>query len=263
MSGGTGRSPGGGGGAGGSGTGPQPGRDNRAAARRERAAAARAEAAARERRRRRMIVIAAVIGVVIVAAVIGIVVQNARQHTKPVVLPAGATGLDNGIVVGLPTAPVTADFYEDFQCPVCKQFETATGPTVQSLIDAGKIKAVYHLMSFIGPDSVRAANAAAAAADAGRFKPYHDVLYANQPEENSGGFTNDRLIQLGAQVGLTAPTFTDAVRSGRFDGYVAKVQDDASKRGVTGTPTVKVNGRTLSQDQLLPDPFKAAVAAAG
>jgi protein-disulfide isomerase len=260
---GRGKGPGTGGSGGGPGTGPRPDRDPRAAARRERAAAARAEAQARERRRKRMIVLASVLGVVILAAVIGIVVQNSRQPSKPVVIPAGATGQDNGIVVGKATAPVTVDFYEDFQCPVCRQFETTTGPTVNSLIDSGKIKAVYHMMSFIGPDSVRAANAGAAGSDAGKFKPYHDVLFANQPAENSGGFSNDRLIQLGAQVGLTSTEFTNAVKSGKFDGYVAKVEDNASKRGVTGTPTVMVNGKTLRQDQLLPDPFKAAVNAAG
>ncbi|WP_045876013.1 thioredoxin domain-containing protein [Pseudofrankia sp. DC12] len=260
---GRGNGPGAGRSGGGVDTGPRPDRDPRGAARRERAAAARAQAAARERRRKQMIVFASVLGIIIVAAVIGIVVQNSRQHSKPVVLPATATGQDNGIVVGRAAAPVTVDFYEDFQCPVCRQFETTTGPTVRSLIDAGKIKTVYHMMSFIGPDSVRAANAGAAAADAGKFEDYHTVLFANQPTENSGGFSNDKLIQLGSQVGLTSPAFTGAVKSGKFDGYVAKVADSASRRGVTGTPTVMVDGKTLSQDQLLPDPFKAAVNAAG
>ncbi|ADP79267.1 DsbA family protein [Pseudofrankia inefficax] len=260
---GRGNGPGAGRSGGGVDTGPRPDRDPRGAVRRERAAAARAQAAARERRRKQMIVLASVLGVIILAAVIGIVVQNTRQHSKPVVLPATATGQDNGIVVGKATAPVTVDFYEDFQCPICRQFETTTGSTVRSLIDAGKIKAVYHMMSFIGPDSVRAANAGAAAANDGKFEQYHQVLFANQPAENSGGFSNDRLIQLGSQVGLTSPAFTSAVRSGRYDGYVAKVADSASKRGVTGTPTVMVDGKTLSQDQLLPDPFKAAVNAAG
>jgi len=245
-------------------SGGRPERDPRAAARQQRAAAAREAAQARERRRRRMIVLVSVLGVIIVAAVVGILVQNSRQDHKPVVIPATATGPDNGIVVGKADAPVTVEIYEDFQCPICKEFETTTGPTVQQLIDDGKIKAVYHMMSFIGPDSVRAANAGAAAAQEGKFKDLHDVLFANQgTTENSGAFTNDRLIELGAQAGLTSADFTSAVRSGRYDGYVAQVEDNASKRGVTGTPTIKVNGKTLSSDQLVPDAFKAAVNAAG
>jgi protein-disulfide isomerase len=237
-------------------------RDPRAAARQRRAAEARAAAEAKERRRRRLLVLASVLGILILAAVVGIVVQSSRQHSKPVVVPSAATGTDNGIVVGSATAPVTVDFYEDFQCPVCGQFEKTTGSTVTSLINSGKIKAVYHMMSFLGPDSVRAANAGAAAADAGKFKQFHDVLYANQPRENTGGFGTDRLVQLGAQAGLTSSDFTSAVRDGKFDGFVSKVEDDASKRGVTGTPTIMIDGRTLDQSQWLPDTFTAAVNAA-
>jgi protein-disulfide isomerase len=241
----------------------RPARDPRAVARQQKAAAARAAAEAQERRRRRIIVLASVLGVIIIAAVVGILVQNSRQDSKPVVLPATATGPDNGIVVGKANAPVTVEFYEDFQCPICEQFETTTGPTVQSLIDDGKIKAVYHMMSFIGPDSARAANAGAAAAQAGKFKAYHDVLYANQgTKENGGAFTNDKLVTLGAKVGLSSAEFTGAVRAGTYDGYVAQVEDNASKRGVTGTPTIKVNGKTLDTNQLTPDAFTAAVTAA-
>lgn len=241
---------------------PRAGGDPRVLARQHRTAEARAALETRERRRRRLTVLASVLGVLVLAAVIGIVVQNSRQHAKPVVIPAHATGQDNGIVVGSAKAPVTVDFYEDFQCPICGQFERTTGSTVNSLISSGRIKAVYHLMSFIGADSVRAANAGAAAADAGMFKQFHDVLFANQPAENSGGFSNAKLIQLGAKAGLTSSGFRNAVDDGTFDGYVAKVADSASKRGVTGTPTVLINGTTLQQSQLLPDPFTAAVNAA-
>jgi protein-disulfide isomerase len=234
--------------------------DDRGAARREKAAALRAAAVAQERRRRnRIIVLAAAIGVVVLAGVIGIAVQSSRKESKPVIVPAHATGPDNGIVVGRSDAPVTVEFYEDFQCPACEALETSTGSTINKLIDAGKMKAVYHMMSFIGPDSVRAANAGAAAADAGKFKAYHDVLYANQPAENSGGFTNDRLIELGKRAGLTSTAFADAVRSGKYDGFVAKVGDTASKRGVTSTPTVLLNGTQLQGDQLTPDGFTAAI----
>ena len=71
------------------------------------------------------------------------------------------------------------------------------------------------MMSFIGADSVRAANAGAAAADAGKFKPFHDVLFANQPTENTGGYSNDKLIQFGAKAGLTSSDFKNAVNDGK------------------------------------------------
>jgi protein-disulfide isomerase len=209
-----------------------------------------------------MIIGAAVAAVLVLAGVIGFAVQNTRSTSKPVVVPAHATGIDNGIVVGRADAPVTVDFYEDFQCPNCGLLEQTTGRTVNTLLDQGKIKAVYHMMSFLGPESVRAANASAAAAQAGRFKQFHDLLYANQPREHTGGYADDTLIALGGQVGLTSPDFTNAVRNGTYEGYVTRVDDDASKRGVTGTPTVFVNGRPLSSRELSPSGFTAAVNAA-
>ncbi len=231
-------------------------------ARREKAAAARAAEAAHARRRQRIIIASVAVAVLALVGVIGFAVQSSRTVATPVVLPANATGSDNGIVVGTAKAPVTVDFYEDFQCPICENLETSLGPTVQQLIDAGKIKAVYHMMSFLGPESVRAANAAAAAAQESRFKEYHDVLYANQPPERTGGFTNTTLTELGGKVGLTSAAFTDAVNNGTYNGYVAKVEDDASKRGVNGTPTVFVNGSQLAAQALTVDGFTAAVAGA-
>jgi protein-disulfide isomerase len=232
---------------------------SREEARREKAAAARAAEAARARRQQRIIIASVVVIVLILAAVIGFAVQNGRTTAPPVVVPANATGSDNGITVGGADAAVTVDFYEDFQCPVCGTLEQSLGSTVQQLIDNGKIRAVYHMMSFLGPESVRAANAAAAAAQDGKFKEYHDLLYANQPPERTGGYSNATLIELGGQVGLTSTEFTNAVHNGTYTGYVAKVEDDASKRGVTGTPTVFVNGRQLAPQSLTVQGFTAAV----
>ncbi|WP_261566176.1 DsbA family protein [Frankia gtarii] len=249
--------------AGGAGGGSGPARRGKAGAedRRTKAATARAAAAAQERRRRNLIVAGVVVVVLIIVGVIGFAVQNSREESKPVVLPAAATGTDGGIVVGQASAPVTVDMYEDFQCPACEALETQTGPTIRALLDQGKIKIDYHMMSFIGPESKRAANAAAAAANEGKFRQLHDVLYANQPKENTGGFTRDTLLTLGTKAGLTSQAYKDAVNNGTYDGYVAKVDSDASKAGVTGTPTVIIGGKQLSSAQLTPDGFRAAATA--
>jgi protein-disulfide isomerase len=250
------RSGGGGGGR------PSDRRRSSAEERRAKAAAARAAEAARVRRRRNWIVAGVVVLVLLVAGGIGFAVQASREESKPVVLPAAATGTDHGIVVGKASAPVTIDMYEDFQCPACEALETQSGPTFRSLLDDGKIKIDYHMMSFLGPESKRAANASAAAANEGRFRELHDVLYANQPEEHTGGFTNATLIELGAKAGLTSQAYKDAVNNGTYDGYVAKVDNDAGKAGVTGTPTVLIGGKQLTGAQLTPAGLRAAVQAA-
>ena len=79
----------------------------------------------------------------------------------------------------------TVDLYEDFQCPICGQFE-ALGAPIRALARPAKIKLVTHTMTFLDDNLqqrllARAASAAACAADAGKFGPYHDAVYAGQP----------------------------------------------------------------------------------
>ena len=57
--------------------------------------------------------------------------------------------------------------YEDFQCPVCKQFEQVTGPLLKQQVESGAITLVYRPFSFLDENggspndySKRATNAA-------------------------------------------------------------------------------------------------------
>jgi hypothetical protein len=57
---------------------------------------------------------------------------------------------------------------------------------------------------FLGPESVRADNALALAAEADRFDELRRALFAAQPPEGTGGFTTEDLLRLGAGVGLSS-----------------------------------------------------------
>jgi protein-disulfide isomerase len=153
----------------------------------------------------------------------------------------------DGVTVGRPSARVTLDVYEDPQCPVCKQFETGSGPTIAAWVRAGTVKVDYHVIAFLDSASTtryssRAANALYCGADAGVFPAYHDLLFANQPAEGSAGLTYDQLVQLGRQAGATGDTFETCVRNRPYADFVVKISDQASRDGVLGTPTVLVNG---------------------
>ncbi|KPM55457.1 hypothetical protein ACG83_08935 [Frankia sp. R43] len=232
------------------------------ATRRAKAAAARETAERRQRRRRTITISVCVAAALLLVGGIGFAVQSARTDTSGALVPVGAAGSDGGIVVGDPSAPVTVDVYEDFQCPVCRAFEEQSGDTIGSLMAAKKIKVFYHTLAFLGPESERAANAAAAAANEGKFAEFHDLLFANQPEERSGGFQNAELVHLGSLVGLTSAAFVGAVHKGTYGDYIAQVNDAASRRGVQGTPTVYVDGERLQTNALTPAGLNAAVAAA-
>jgi protein-disulfide isomerase len=206
-----------------------------------------------------------VIGVV-VAVVAIMVVPTVLSKTKSVsqAIPSTVTS-QNGYAIAfnseLTGVPVV-DIYEDFQCPICQQFEGLNGKYINSLVTDKKATVKFHTLSFIGPESVRAANAGACANDEGKFVDMHLSLYANQASsENSGALTNDRLIEIAKASGISSSKFSDCVKSGKYLGWVGKVADAASKSGVSSTPTVFVNGKEIDRntEYFSADKFKAAI----
>ena len=243
------------------------------AAARQRIEAKRAdEAAARSRaERRRRTVIGAVVATVLViaAVVVVIVVQTSRNSTTAgAAVPANTIDSGNVIAVGSATAPVTLDLYEDFQCPNCKAFEDTNASTLASLVAAGTVQLHYHGMAFLDTSandrySTRALNAAAAvvaAAGPTAFQAFHDLLYANQPAEGGSGLTDDQLVAYAQQSGADGAAVQQAIRALTYGDWVKQVTDQASKDGVTGTPTVLVDGTRLTD--LTADGLTAAVTAA-
>ncbi|AEY88784.1 hypothetical protein AQJ11_19800 [Streptomyces corchorusii] len=242
---------------------------------RERLAVEREKQKAAEKRRRALIVGASVVCVLGLAAVIGVVAANSGKHKAssagPAVAPSGAQGKDGlAIPVGKDGAKSTLTVWEDFRCPACQAFEVAYRPTLHELTDAGKLRVEYHLVRLIdgnlgGSGSLRAANAAACAQDAGKFRAFHDVLYANQPKETDDAFaSNDKLIELAGKVkGLDTPAFRKCVQDGTHDSWVDRSNQAFRSGGFTGTPTVLLGGKNIYQDQTMtPAKLKQLVEAA-
>ncbi len=163
---------------------------------------------------------------------------------------------------------MTVDLYEDFQCPNCKTFEDESGSTLAQLVADGTVQARYHGMAFLDTSanddySTRALNAAAvvvATAGPDAFQTFHDLLFANQPAEGGSGLTDDQLVAYADQAGASGGTVEQDIRDLTYGDWVATATDQASKDGVTGTPTVFVDGTKLAD--LSSDGLTAAVAAA-
>ncbi|MCK7622064.1 DsbA family protein [Streptomyces sp. RS10V-4] len=248
-------------------------RDGKSSAR-ERLQAQRAKERTRSRRVRQAVVGGAVVAALAVAGGIAVWVSSGGGSGSTAdhafALPKQASDGDKPAVpVGSPGARSTLTVWEDFRCPACQQFETGFRPVIHELQDSGRLKAEYHLATLIdgntgGSGSLNAANAALCAQDAGKFREYHDVLYAHQPPEQQDRFADKAyLIQLAGKVpGLVTDAFTACVRSGRYDGFVRKSNAAFAAGGFRGTPTVLLNGKDLAQvkgGQLTPADLKKMV----
>ena len=105
-----------------------------------------------------------VIGMVTLVAAILVmpwVISTINPREISQTIPAVASA-DNGYAISFNTeltgVPVL-DIYEDFQCPVCLEFESVNMKYIESLITEKKATVHYHILSFLGDESVRAANA--------------------------------------------------------------------------------------------------------
>ncbi|MFF2776239.1 DsbA family protein [Streptomyces sp. NPDC058052] len=246
---------------------------------RERLQQQREREKAREKQRRVLIVTAGVVGVLGLAAVVGVIAANSGKDSDsakagPVVAPTGAIEGDRpAIPTGKADAPSTLQIWEDFRCPACAQFENVMRDSIHELEASGALRTEYHLATLIdgnmgGSGSLRAANAAACAQDAGKFTAYHDTLYINQPQETDDAFgDNDKLIELAAKVpGLDTPSFRSCVQDGTHDGWVEKSNEAFQAGGFRGTPSVLLNGESIfptkGDEQISPENLKKWVAEA-
>ncbi|MGW1176822.1 thioredoxin domain-containing protein [Kitasatospora sp. NPDC002543] len=240
--------------------------------------AKRVEQQAAKRRQRIVVTVSAVAVLALVGGVAFAISSASDKNDKSsaaaaLVVPANTSGPDGTVITyGKADAPHTMAIYEDFRCPVCKHFEAANGETVKKLTEDGQIKVEFHLAAFLdknlgGKGSRTALAAVGAALNEGvdQFKAFHDVLYANQPDEREDGFGDvNHLLDLAGQVpGLKTDAFVKAVTDKTYAPWAAKVSDAFNDSGVTGTPTVKVDGKQITlfagNAVVSPDQFTAQV----
>lgn len=173
----------------------------------------------------------------------------------------------NGLVAGSPDAPVKIVAFEDFQCVFCKRFTLETEPQLQQeFVSTGIASIQFVPFSFLGEESIRAAEAAQCAADQKHFWDYHDVLYLRQGAENSGVFSASNLKQFARELAghfsdFDVSKFDQCLDSGEKRALVDQQTQQAKSAGISTTPTFLINGARVSGAQPL-DVFRQAISAA-
>jgi protein-disulfide isomerase len=210
----------------------------------------REQLAAEQRRKRTIVVSVVAAAVLVLAGIIGFAVYLNQAPPPDFAVPAGASSDHTGIQVS--SGPVPVDIYLDYQCPVCKQFEQSAQSTLDDLVAKKKIALTYHPIAILNDRSnppgysTRAGSAAGCASDGGKFLPYTKALYDKQPEEGSAGLSDDELVKLGTDVGLTDSGFASCVRAEKYSDWMAHNTDSAASKNINATPTVMVNGKSIT-----------------
>lgn len=101
-----------------------------------------------------------------------------------------------------------------------------------------------------GNESQRAAEASECANEQGEFWNYHKIVFANWNGEGEGAFKDRRLKEFAKAIGLDTQKFDQCFDSGRYADTVRADTRLGQSLGVTGTPTVFVNGQQVDTSRL-------------
>jgi protein-disulfide isomerase len=213
----------------------------------------------RQQQRQRLITIGLItLGAVLV--VLAVVWPQLRPVGEIVTVTPAALPNADGLSLGDSNVEVTIDIFEDFQCPACRKFTENTEPLIiQNLVATGKARYVFHLYPFLDGDGVgssgesdQAANAAMCANEQDKFWEMHSILFANWNGENRGAFSNRRLQAMAESIGLDMDAFNSCFNTNQYETELQADFDLGEQMGVSGTPTIFVNGRRVGQANTVP-----------
>ena len=159
--------------------------------------------------------------------------------------------LDGLPVKGDPGAPVKIVTFSDFLCPSCRRFALAfdqyaagpTGPHVALYYRSYPLDSTCaaHLPSVMHPGACNVARGGTCANLLGGFWEYHDAVYRAPPN----GPEVDDVVRIAAGAGLDEAAFRACMAEPQAEAGLQSDIAEALRLGVTGTPSVFINGRKL------------------
>ncbi len=152
--------------------------------------------------------------------------------------------VNKGWSKGAKEAKVVIIEFSDFQCLFCALVQ----PTLDQVMElyGDRVRLVYrHFpLTKIHPYALKAAVAAEAAGNQGKFWEMHDKLYQNQEK-----LTVDDLGRYAQELGLDMERFNKDLDSPELEKKVLTDKEDGLKAGVKGTPAFFINGTYISGNQ--------------
>ena len=162
---------------------------------------------------------------------------SVQTFITPPTPPAFNVATDDQPEKGNPNASVTVVEFTDYQCPSC----AAAQPAVERLIKEYGDRVRFVVRDFplqMHPDARKAAEAAEAAREQGKYWDFTSIMFRNQ-----SALKPEQLKQYAQVLGLDRAKFDSALETGRFADKVDRDMLDGQKLGISGTPSFFVNGR--------------------
>ena len=174
--------------------------------------------------------------------------------------PAAAPSVQNAHLRGRADAPVLIEEYGDFQCPPCGAFHPILKRIEGEYETQVRVAFRHYPLPTIHKHAIEAARAAEAAALQGKFWQMHDLLFEKQNEWKEAASARPIFLNYARTLGLDLDKFTRDMDSTHVNSRVMNDEQQGTARGVTGTPSVYLNGRSLPFEVLMNyDSLRAAI----
>ena len=207
---------------------------------------------------------------IIAAFILGFIFIGNHTKTNDLATTKETIDYSNQPFLGDKSAPVSIIEFGDYKCPNCKNFAETVIPVIQKeVVDTGQAKLYFMNDAFIWDDSKRSAKFAESVyKELGNetFWKFHELLYKNQPDdpkaEKTDIYDEKFLVNILKQV-ASADDVNKVVqnfRAKKSDAAFNKDMEYAAKLGVTGTPTIYVNGKLFDGQTM--DDLKKMIAKA-
>lgn len=167
------------------------------------------------------------------------------------------------LAVGPVDAPVGLVIFDDYQCPFCAQWSQDTLPLMMERVEEGELRIEWRQVNVFGDASLRAAQAAYAAALQGKHVEYHEALFAGGEPRPESELSEEALTELAGELGLDVDQFTVDFTSEETAEAVERNETLGTDLGAFSTPTFVLGGEPIVGAQpssVFTDTFDAALA---
>jgi len=168
---------------------------------------------------------------------------QATASAKPP--PAVAANEKPVHVRGRADAPVLIEEFGDFQCPPCGEFHPIMSRIERDFPTQVRFSFRHFPIKTAHPHAVLAAHATEAAGLQGKFWELHDVIYEKQSEWKDAKDARPIFTNYARALGLDMQKFSQDIDSTPASMRLVTDERRAQTLGVTGTPTVFINGREI------------------
>lgn len=172
---------------------------------------------------------------------------------------AGVPGAEPPHTLGPANAPVRLEEFGDFECPPCGMFHPILEQMKAEFGD--KIQITFREFPLVPTHqhALAAASAAEAAGLQGKFWEMHDLIYDHQNDWKKEFDVRPVFEAYAKQIGLDVERYKRDVDGDAVANRIMRDGNRGHSLGVKGTPTVFMNGREVSFEDLPADKLRVVI----